>query len=113
MLDYKTAWNGGRLITADRWFPSSKTCSGCGTVKVKLPLSERTYRCDSCSLVLDRDVNAARNLLRLAASGAESINACGETVRPGSAGHVPVNQEPGTAYAGQTGTAAQQQAAAV
>ncbi len=113
MLDYKTAWNGGRLVTADRWFPSSKTCSGCGTVKVKLPLSERTYRCDSCSLVLDRDVNAARNLLRLAASGAESINACGETVRPGSAGHVPVNQEPGTADAGQTGTAAQQQAAAV
>ena len=49
MLDYKTAWNGGRLLTADRWFPSSKTCSGCGTVKVKLPLSERTYRCDSAA----------------------------------------------------------------
>jgi putative transposase len=88
MLAYKTAWNGGTLTVAGRWFPSSKTCSACGTAKAKLSLSERTYRCDGCGLVLDRDVNAARNLLRLAASGAESINACGGTVRPGLAGHV-------------------------
>jgi len=112
MLAYKTAWNGGRLITAGRWFPSSKTCSGCGAVKAKLHLSERTYACTACGLVTDRDVNAARNLLHLAASGAESRNACGGTVRPGLAGHVPVNQEPGTAHAGQTGTAAGQPAAA-
>jgi putative transposase len=96
MLGYKTAWSGGRLITAGRWFPSSKTCSGCGAVKAKLPLSERTYRCEACGLVLDRDVNAARNLLDLAASGAESINARGGTVRSGTAGHVPANREPGT-----------------
>ena len=99
-------------MPADRWYPSSKTCSGCGTVKAKLALSERTYRCDACGLALDRDVNAARNLLCLAVSGTERINACGGTVRPGTAGHVPVNQEPGTAHAGKTGTAARQQAAA-
>jgi putative transposase len=107
MLGYKTTWNGGHLLLAGRWFPSSKTCSGCGAVKAKLPLSERTYRCD-CGLVTGRDLNAAANLLNLAASGAESINACGGTVRPGHAGHVPANQEPGTAHADQTGTASGQ-----
>jgi putative transposase len=112
MLAYKTTWYGGRLIVADRWYPSSKTCSGCGMVKAKLPLSERTYRCDHCGLTLGRDVNAARNLLTLAASGAERLTACGGTVRPGSAGHDPVKQEPGTAPTGKTGTAARQQAAA-
>ena len=76
MLGYKTAWNGGRLVIADRFYPSSKTCSGCGAVKAKLALSERTYGCDACGLVMDRDLNAARNLLELAASGAESRNAC-------------------------------------
>jgi putative transposase len=85
MLAYKTTWNGGRLITADRWFPSSRTCSACGTAKATLSLSERTYQCQACGLVLDRDVNAARNLLKLAASGAESQNASGATVRPGRA----------------------------
>lgn len=86
MLGYKTAWNGGRLVTAGRFYPSSKTCSGCGTVKAKLSLSERTYRCGACGLALDRDLNAARNLLRLAASGAESKNACRAAVRPGPPG---------------------------
>jgi putative transposase len=104
MLEYKTGWNGGRVVLADRFYPSSKTCSECGTVKAKLSLDERAFRCDDCGLVVDRDVNAARNLLKLAASGAESRNACGGTVRPGLAGRVPVKQEPGTAHAGKTGT---------
>ncbi len=112
MLAYKTTWRGGTLVTADRWFPSSKTCSGCGAVKAKLALSERTYRCDACGLVIDRDVNAARNLLHLAASGAERRNAGGRTVRPRPARHVPANPEPGTPHGGKTGTAARQQAAA-
>ena len=112
MLGYKSTWNGGRLIVASRWFPSSRTCSACDTAKTKLALSERTYRCETCGLVIDRDVNAARNLLQLAASGAESLNACGGTVRPGPARHIPVKQEPGTALAGKTGTASGQPRAA-
>lgn len=96
MLAYKTAWNGGRLIIADRFYPSSKTCSGCGTVKAKLALSERAYQCGNCALILDRDVNAARNLLKLAANGAESINARGAAVRPGTAGRAAAKREPGT-----------------
>ncbi|MFJ6017797.1 IS607 family element RNA-guided endonuclease TnpB [Nocardiopsis alba] len=65
-LTYKTAWNGGRLVVADRWFASSKTCSRCGATKDKLPLHIRVFDCDACPLVLDRDVNAARNLAALA-----------------------------------------------
>ena len=80
-------------------------------MKAKLALSERTYHCTTCGPVLDRDLNAARNLLDLTASGAERLNACGGTVRPGHAGLVPKKQEPGTAGADQTGTAARQQAA--
>jgi putative transposase len=65
---YKAAWRGGRAAVADRWFPSSKTCSGCGAVKAKLRLSERTFICGQCGLVLDRDLNAALNLAALVSS---------------------------------------------
>jgi transposase len=65
-LEYRTTCNGGRTVVVDRWFPSSKTCSECGAVKAKLAaLSERTYVCTMCGLVLVRDVNAARNLTQL------------------------------------------------
>ncbi|HET8658067.1 MAG TPA: IS607 family element RNA-guided endonuclease TnpB [Micromonosporaceae bacterium] len=107
-LAYKTAWNGGRLIVADRWYTSSKTCSGCGTVKTKLALAERTYTCATCGMALDRDLNAARNLAALAAgvagSGPETRNGRGadRETRPG--GLVAVKRLPGTASAGQTGT---------
>ncbi|MFG2949635.1 IS607 family element RNA-guided endonuclease TnpB [Streptomyces adustus] len=57
-----------RLVVADRWYPSSKTCSGCGAVKTKLPLHVRTYVCDACHLVIDRDAGAALNLAALAAA---------------------------------------------
>jgi putative transposase len=67
-LTYKTRRDGCRIVAADRWFPSSKTCSGCGAVKAKLRLHVRTYQCDVCGLVLDRDENAARNLAALAAA---------------------------------------------
>jgi len=56
--------------------------------------------------------NAARNLLNLAASGSERVNACGGMVRPGPAGHIPVKQEPGTRKRDKTGTAAPQGTAA-
>lgn len=64
-LAYKCAWYGSTLVVADRWYPSSKTCSGCQTVKAKLSLTQRTYRCECCGLVIDRDVNAAVNLASL------------------------------------------------
>ena len=112
MLAYKTAWHGGTLVLADRWYPSSKQCSGCGAVKAKLALSERTYSCDGCGLVADRDVKAARNLLSLAASGAESLNAREGTPRPCPARQVPPNLEPGTPPGGKTGTATPQGTAA-
>ncbi|MEV6041049.1 IS607 family element RNA-guided endonuclease TnpB [Nonomuraea sp. NPDC052116] len=65
-LTYKSARHGGHLQAADRFYPSSKTCSGCGVVKAKLPLSCRVFKCDACGLVLDRDHNAAFNLAALA-----------------------------------------------
>jgi putative transposase len=113
MLGYKTAREGGTLLMADRWYPSTKKCSGCGSVKAKLTLAQRVYQCDACGLVMGRDVNAARNLLSLAASGADRVNACGAAGRPGPrAGRAAMKQEPGTANAGQTGTAADPAAAA-
>ena len=61
---YKARWHGVEVRVADRFFPSSKTCSGCGGLKNDLELSERTYSCGVCGLVLDRDLNAAINLAR-------------------------------------------------
>ena len=75
-LDYKTAKTGARLHVVDRWFASSKTCSKCGRVKAKLSLNERVYRCDTCGLVMDRDLNAAINI-NVAGSAPETINARG------------------------------------
>ena len=96
-LEYKTTRAGARLHVVDRWYRSSKTCSGCGGVKAKLSLSERTYRCDSCGLVLDRDLNAAINIL-VAGSAPETLNAHGATVRrsdrSGHATRVSVKCEP-------------------
>jgi putative transposase len=63
-LEYKTAWYGYDLTIADRWYPSSKTCSGCGNIDANLTLADRTYRCGNCGLEIDRDVNAAVNLAR-------------------------------------------------
>ena len=60
-LDYKCQLYGSQLVVVDRFFPSSKQCSGCFTVRESLSLSERVYRC-SCGLQLDRDLNAAINL---------------------------------------------------
>jgi putative transposase len=55
---------GGQAIFVDRFFPSTKTCSGCGHVKKRMPLKYRTYCCLKCSLIIDRDLNAAINLER-------------------------------------------------
>jgi putative transposase len=61
-LAYKQAWRGGQIMVADRWFPSSRTCSRCGLVKQQMGLAERVFCCDACGLVMDRDRNAAVNL---------------------------------------------------
>ena len=76
-LLYKAAWYGARLILADQWEPSSKRCSGCGWLDVELTLADRTFHCAQCGLVLDRDLNAALNLVHLAGSSSDSQNACG------------------------------------
>jgi putative transposase len=76
-LLYKAAWYGSRVILADRWEPSSKRCSGCGWLDADLTLSDRTFHCECCGLVLDRDLNAAINLEKLAGSLSDSQNACG------------------------------------
>ncbi|MBW4624559.1 MAG: transposase [Brasilonema octagenarum HA4186-MV1] len=61
-LEYKTKKFGSKLVLADRWYPSSKTCSNCGCKKESLSLSERVYSCEHCGHVMDRDLNAAVNL---------------------------------------------------
>ncbi|AQW48862.1 transposase, IS605 OrfB family [Streptomyces hygroscopicus] len=78
MLEYKARWYGREVIAVDRWFPSSKLCSHCGTLQDKMPLSVRTWTCGSCGVTHDRDVNAARNIL---AAGL-AVSACGAGVRP-------------------------------
>jgi putative transposase len=75
-LEYKTRFYGSRLVVADRFYPSSRTCSCCGVVKPTLALSQRMYACDHCGFETHRDVNAAVNLARYAASSA--VPACGE-----------------------------------
>jgi putative transposase len=107
-LTYKAGWYGSRLIMADRFYPSSKTCSACGWVKAKLTLAERTFTCEACGLQLDRDLNAARNLATLAQhvaqSGGETQNARGADTRPGLAGLTVSKREAGADLSGRTGT---------
>ena len=97
LLEYKTAKTGAALHVIDRWYPSSKTCSNCGSVKAKLSLTERIYRCENCGLVIDRDLNAAINIM-VAGSAPETLNVHGGTVRRsnhhGCATLVPVKCEP-------------------
>jgi len=83
-LAYKTVWNGITLLKADRFYPSTQTCSKCGRKRtINLTLADRTFVCEfeDCRHQMDRDLNAAINLKKLAlhptASSAGS-NACGE-----------------------------------
>lgn len=75
-LDYKAKMQGGIVIAAPRFYPSSKTCSACGHIVPMLPLSVREWTCPACGGVHDRDRNAAVNLERLAVSS--TVTACGE-----------------------------------
>jgi putative transposase len=78
MLEYKCKWYGRELLIVDRWFPSSKTCSGCGHVVDKLKLDIREWICPKCGTVHCRDTNAAKNIL----AAGHVVNACGGDVRP-------------------------------
>jgi putative transposase len=101
-LSYKAAWYGCQVLVASRWEPSSKTCSGCGWVDEDLTLADRVFRCEQCGLLLDRDLNAAINLEKLAGSSPDSQNACGE--ESADQCHMalvklsPMKQEPNTRY---------------
>jgi putative transposase len=109
-LKYKTSWSDGSLlVAADRFYPSSKACSGCGTARAKLALSERVFSCDAGGLFIDRDLNAALNLAHMAQrhaqaegrekcyvarTGRETVNARRGPVRPSTlAGHSPPTRE--------------------
>jgi len=75
-IEYKAAWNGVEVVRADRFYPSSKTCSCCGHVVKDLTLGDRVFRCPACGLEIDRDLNAALNLKQMAVSS--TVTACGE-----------------------------------
>ncbi|WP_329083650.1 RNA-guided endonuclease InsQ/TnpB family protein [Streptosporangium sp. NBC_01469] len=79
MLEYKARRYGRHFAKIDRWFPSSKLCSVCGSIATSMPLNVRSWICP-CGAVHDRDVNAAINIL--AAGRADRLNACGGDVRP-------------------------------
>ena len=64
ILEYKANWNDRQFVKIDRFFPSSKTCSNCGWIKQDLTLSIREWACESCGEHHNRDVNAAKNILK-------------------------------------------------
>jgi len=68
-IEYKAAHLGIEVIIADRWYPSSKTCSNCGAIKADLTLADRVFVCPDCGFEIDRDLNAARNLAALGMKG--------------------------------------------
>jgi len=81
-LEYKTRWYGSTLVKVDRFYPSSKTCNQCGTVKAKLSLDQRVFECGACGLAIDRDLNAAINLARHGLAATDSVTGRGGEVRP-------------------------------
>ena len=98
MLEYKCAWYGRELVIVDRWFPSSRLCSACGTSIETMSLGVREWRCE-CGAIHDRDVNAARNIL----SAGRAAAVCGDGVRPQRStpgGQPSMKQKPQPARAG-------------
>ncbi len=74
MLEYKAEWYGRTLVAVDRFPPSSKTCSACGTMKDAMPLAERVFECATCGHTEDRDVKSAKNIL----AAGPAVTACGD-----------------------------------
>jgi len=81
-LKYKSVWFGSDIKEVDRFFPSSKTCNVCGSINKNLVLSDRTWTCSNCKTILDRDINAAINILNECTAGTAESQACGESVSP-------------------------------
>ncbi|ABA58005.1 Transposase [Nitrosococcus oceani ATCC 19707] len=81
-LEYKAKWYGREFVQVDRWAPTSKTCSACGTVQKAMPLNVREWTCPDCKSVHDRDINAARNILRLTTVGRTGSDARGGVYQP-------------------------------
>jgi len=91
---YKAHWLGERVVIAERFFPSSRLCSVCGALNAELTLAERVWTC-GCGAVHDRDLNAARNLARLATTvSSTGSNACEEVVSPAVDRQTSLKQEP-------------------
>ena len=72
-VEYKSNLYGRQVVVVDRWFPSSKTCSACGSYQAKMPLSVRDWTCPDCGTRHDRDVNAAKNIRSFATGGEPGI----------------------------------------
>ena len=89
-LEYKGEWYGCRIVKVDRWFASSRICGDCGAVNADLRLEDRRWICPECGAIHDRDVNAARNILRQSTARTAGIDArgdmsrCSETTQPGN-----------------------------
>lgn len=75
MLEYKASWYGRTIVAVDRWYPSSKTCSTCGTLAGSMPLSTREWTCEDCGTEHDRDINAAKNILTAGLAAATPVEA--------------------------------------
>lgn len=71
-LKYKASWNGGQVVKADPFYPSSKKCSACDWIHPTLTLSDRIFQCEECGLTIDRDQNAAINLKQCTVSSTGS-----------------------------------------
>ena len=99
-VKYKARLYGTKLVIADRWFPSSKMCSICNFVHSELKLSDRTWSCPNCGTTHDRDINAAKNLKRLATETAlpaasNAVMRSTDTLQKVSGGKVtPVSHDP-------------------
>lgn len=77
-IEYKTKWNNREVVFVDKFYPSSKLCSECGSKKENLTLADRTYNCSNCGLSICRDYNASLNLVKWYRESSSRINASGD-----------------------------------